>query len=81
MYTVYHSFRIYPYVSGRLDYSVSWPFLNAAPVNAGRVCVGLGGGGLVTKSCLTPVTPWIVAAGLLCPWHFPGENSIFVFLG
>ena len=81
MYTVYHSFHIYPYVSGHLDYSVSWLFLNTAPVNVACVCVGLGGGGLVTKSCLPLVTPWIVAARLLCQWHFPGENSIFVFLG
>ena len=32
-------------------------------------------GGLVTKSCLTLVTPWTVAARLLCPWASPGKNT------
>ena len=32
------------------------------------------GGGLVTKLCLSLVTPWTVAARLLCPWDFPGKN-------
>ena len=31
------------------------------------------GGGLVTKSCLTPVT--LGPARLLCPWDFPGRNT------
>ena len=35
-----------------------------------------GGGGLVTKSCLTLVTPWTVQpARLLCPCFFPGKNT------
>ena len=33
------------------------------------------GGGLVTKSYLTLVTPWIVASRLLCPWDFPAKNT------
>ena len=28
------------------------------------------GGGLIAKSCLTLVTPW-----LLSPWDFPGKNT------
>ena len=36
-----------------------------------------GGGGLVTKSCLTLANPWItlLAHQLLCPWDFPGKNT------
>ena len=33
-----------------------------------------GGGGLVTKSCLTLPTPWTVTASLLCPWDFSGKS-------
>ena len=34
-----------------------------------------GGGGLVTKSCPTLVTPWTVACQApLCPWDSPGKN-------
>ena len=29
---------------------------------------------LVTKLCLTLVTPWTLAS-LLCPWDFPGKNT------
>ena len=28
-------------------------------------------GGLVTKSCLTLATPWIITCGLLCPFLSP----------
>ena len=34
-----------------------------------------GGGGLVTKSGPTLVTPWTVACQLLCHWDFPGKNT------
>ena len=34
-----------------------------------------GGGGLVSKSCLTLATPWTVAYQALCPWDFPGKNT------
>ena len=35
-----------------------------------------GGGGLVTKSCLTIVIPWIVQhARPCCPWDSPGKNT------
>ena len=34
-----------------------------------------GGGGFVSKSCLTLGTPWTVAHRLLCPWDFPGRNT------
>ena len=34
-----------------------------------------GGGVVVIKSCPTLVTPWTVAARLLCPWDFPGKNT------
>ena len=37
--------------------------------------VGLGGGCLVSKLCLTFVTPWTVVHRLLCPWDFPDENT------
>ena len=30
---------------------------------------------LVTKSCLTLVTPWTVPTRLLCPWDFPVKNT------
>ena len=33
------------------------------------------GDGLVTKSCLTLVTPWTVAPQFLCPWDSPGKNT------
>ena len=32
------------------------------------------GGGLVTKSCLSLVTPWTVA-WFLCLWDYPGQNT------
>ena len=32
-------------------------------------------GGLVTKSCLSLVTPWTVAHQLLCSWDSPGKNT------
>ena len=34
-----------------------------------------GGGGLVSKSCLTTATPWTAAASLLYPWDSPGKNT------
>ena len=35
------------------------------------------GGGLVPKLCLTLTTPWSVAPpSLLCPWDFPGKNTV-----
>ena len=34
-----------------------------------------GGGSLVTKSCLTLVTPWTSCARLLCPWDSPEKNT------
>ena len=34
-----------------------------------------GGGGLVTKSCLTLVTPQTQRARLLCPWDSPEKNT------
>ena len=34
-----------------------------------------GGGGFVSKSCLTLGTPWTVARRLLCLWDFPGRNT------
>ena len=38
--------------------------------------VVVGGGGLVTKSCLTLVTPYTCEpARLLCPWDFPGKYT------
>ena len=33
------------------------------------------GDGLVTKSCLTLVTPWTVAPRFLCPWDSPGKDT------
>ena len=36
---------------------------------------GDGGGGLVTKSCLTLATPCTVPARPLCSWDFLGKNS------
>ena len=33
------------------------------------------GGGLVCQLCLAFVTPWTVAARLLCPWGSPGKNT------
>ena len=33
------------------------------------------GGGLVTKSCLTLVTPWTVACHAPRPWDSPGKNT------
>ena len=41
--------------------------------NLNQICGG--GGGLVTKSCPTLVTPWTVACRLLCPWDSPGKNT------
>ena len=34
-----------------------------------------GGGGLVAQSCLTPVTPWVVAYQAFCPCDSPGKNT------
>ena len=34
-----------------------------------------GGGGLVTKACLTRVTHGLYPASLLCPWDSPGNNT------
>ena len=36
---------------------------------------GGGGGELVTKSCVTLVTRWTVAARLPCLWDSPGKNA------
>ena len=30
---------------------------------------------LVAKSCPTLVTPWTVAARILCLWDFPGKST------
>ena len=32
-------------------------------------------GGLVTKLCPIPVTPWTVACQILCPTNFPDKNT------
>ena len=46
-----------------------------------RICseavMANGGGSLVTKSCPTLGTPWIVgpSSKLLGPWDFPGKNT------
>ena len=34
-----------------------------------------GGGGVVTKPCLTHMTPWTVAHQDPCPWNSPGKNT------
>ena len=33
--------------------------------------IKMGGGGLVSKSCLTLAIPWTI----LCPWDFQGKNA------
>ena len=40
-----------------------------------RVHLFMCGGGVVTKSCPTLVTPFTAAARLLCPWDSPGKNT------
>ena len=42
---------------------------------AARALAVHGGGGVVTKSCLTLTTLWTVARQLLCPWDSPGRNT------
>ena len=37
--------------------------------------MGLGGGGLVAKSCLTLATPWTVALQAPLSMDFPGKNA------
>ena len=39
-----------------------------------RIFFFFGGGVVVAKSCPTLVTPWTVAARLLCPWDSPGKK-------
>ena len=34
-----------------------------------------GGGGLVTKSCQTLVTPGTISLQIFCLWDFPGKNT------
>ena len=46
-------------------------------VAVSRGCSLSGGGGLVSKLCLTLETPWTgVPARFLCPWDFPKQEYL-----
>ena len=48
---------------------------SCGPSEAYLLLYSVSGGGLVTKLCLTLMTPWTVSARLLCPWDSPGKNT------